>query len=97
MEWMFVAAMAGILVTMAMALIRAILGPTIYDRTLSMNVFGTVMVLALSVIGYLAGRPEFLDLAIIYALINFVGTIAVLKFLRYGDLGAATSEKDGDV
>jgi multicomponent Na+:H+ antiporter subunit F len=97
MAWMFIAAMAGILVTMAMALIRAVLGPTVYDRILSVNTFGTVMVLALSVIGYIAGRPEFLDLAIIYALINFVGTIAVLKFLRYGDLGKATTEEDGDV
>ena len=94
---MFVAAMAGIIVTMALALLRALLGPTIYDRILAVNTFGTVTVLAISVAGFLMGRPDFLDIALIYALINFVGTIAVLKFLRYGDLGKSTSEEEGDL
>lgn len=85
---MFAAAMAGILITMALALVRSLLGPSVYDRVLSLNTFGTVTVLAISVLGFLMGRPEFLDIALIYALINFIGTIAVLKFLQYGDLGA---------
>jgi multicomponent Na+:H+ antiporter subunit F len=97
MDWMFVAAIAGILVTMGLALIRAVLGPTVYDRILAANTFGTVIVLALAVMGYIAGRPDFLDIALLYALINFVGTIAVLKFLRYGDLGKTTSPEDGDI
>ncbi len=94
---MFAAAIIGVVVTMAMALLRALMGPTIYDRILAVNTFGTVTVLAISIFGFLMGRPEFLDIALIYALINFAGTIAVLKFLRYGDLGRASAEPDEDI
>ena len=86
---MFSAAAAALLVTMALALIRAIKGPTIYDRILAANMFGTKTVLTIAVLGFLAGRPEFLDIALVYALINFVATIAVLKVLKFGDLGGA--------
>jgi multicomponent Na+:H+ antiporter subunit F len=84
---MFVVATAGILVAMAMALARALLGPTVYDRVLAVNTFGTKTVLLIAALGFLTGRPEFLDLALVYALINFIGTIAVLKFFEFGDLG----------
>lgn len=94
---MFTAAAIGVLVSMLLALLRALVGPTIYDRILAVNTFGTLTVLAIAVVGYLMGRPDFLDIAIVYALINFVGTIAVLKFLRYGDLGSATTEEDADI
>ncbi len=94
---MFTAAIAGLLATMALTLLRAFLGPTVFDRILAVNTFGTVTVLVLSVVGFLMGRPEFLDIALVYALINFVGTIAVLKFQRYGDLGQASIEEDGDI
>ena len=84
---MFIAATAGILASMALALTRAILGPTVYDRVLAVNTFGTKTVLLIAAVGFLTERPEFLDLALVYALINFIGTIAVLKFFEYGDLG----------
>ena len=87
---------AAVLVVMAMALARAIIGPTVYDRILAVNMFGTKTVLIVALIGFLAGRPDFLDISLLYALINFIGTIAVLKFLRYGDLGRA-SDEEGDV
>ena len=86
---MFAAASIGVLVAMALALIRAYAGPTLYDRILAVNAFGTKTVLMIAVLGFLMGRPEFLDIALVYALINFIGTIAVLKFFRYGDLGRA--------
>lgn len=70
------------LITMALALVRALLGPSIYDRILAANMFGTKTVLLLSVVAFLAGRPDFLDLALVYALINFIGIIAVLEFSR---------------
>jgi multicomponent Na+:H+ antiporter subunit F len=70
------------LLTMALALARALLGPSIYDRLLAVNMFGTKTVLLLSVVAFLYGRPDFLDLALVYALINFVGVIAVLEFIR---------------
>ncbi|HAC05226.1 MAG: monovalent cation/H+ antiporter complex subunit F [Gemmatimonadetes bacterium] len=84
---MFVAATAGILISMTLAMVRALLGPTVYDRVLAVNTFGTKTVLLIAALGFLTGRPEFLDLAIVYALINFIATIAVLKFFEYGDLG----------
>ncbi len=79
---MYAATATAILVTMALALTRALLGPTIYDRVLAVNMFGTKTVLLLSVIAFLNGRPDFLDLALAYALINFIGVLAVLKFVQ---------------
>ena len=84
---MFAAAALALLVTLALAVARAIAGPTVFDRVLAANSVGTVAMLLLAVIGFLTGRPEFLDLAIVYGLLNAVGTIAVLKFFRQGDLG----------
>lgn len=84
---MFAAAMAGLLIALGMALVRALRGPTVFDRLLAANTVGTLAMLMLSVIGFLNGRPEFLDLAIVYALLNVIGTIAVLKYFEYGDLG----------
>lgn len=73
---------------MGMAMLRALLGPTVYDRVLALNNLGTKTVLLIAVVGFLTHRPDFLDLAVLYALINFIGTIAVLKYFEYGDLGA---------
>ena len=84
---MFTAATLALIVAMALVLVRALVGPTLFDRILAVNTFGTKTVLILAVVGFLMGRPEFLDIALAYALINFVGTIAVLKFFKYGDLG----------
>jgi multicomponent Na+:H+ antiporter subunit F len=83
---MFAAAAAGLLGTLALLLVRAVLGPTVFDRLLAANAIGTVAVLLLAVIGFLTGRPDFLDLAIVYAMLNIVGTIAVLKFFQFGSL-----------
>ena len=80
---MIAAAMIAILVGMALLLLRAFIGPTLYDRILAVNSFGTKTVLALGLLGFVMERPEFLDIAITYALINFVSTIAILKFFRY--------------
>jgi multicomponent Na+:H+ antiporter subunit F len=85
----FVVGTIAVLVASGLALVRAFLGPTVYDRVLAVNVFGTKTVLMIAVLGFLAGRPEFLDIALLYALINFIGTIAVLKFVRYADLGGS--------
>ncbi|HEX2138076.1 MAG TPA: monovalent cation/H+ antiporter complex subunit F [Woeseiaceae bacterium] len=79
---MYVAAAVAVLVTMALALVRALLGPTVYDRVLAVNMFGTKTVLLLSVVAFLYGRTDFLDLALAYALINFIGVLAVLKFVQ---------------
>lgn len=92
---MFSVAAVAILGTMGLALTRALLGPTVYDRILAVNMFGTKTVLIIAVFGFLTERPDFLDLALVYGLINFVGTIAVLKFFEYSDLGHAGPGQGG--
>ena len=84
---MFVIVAIVLIISMILVLLRLYLGPTLYDRVLASNVFGTQTVLFIGVIGFLFGRPDFLDIALLYALINFVGTIAVLKFFRYRSIG----------
>lgn len=83
----FAVAAIALLVTLGLALIRACLGPTVFDRLQAANTIGTLAMMLLAVIGFLTGRPEFLDLALVYGLLNVIGTIAVLKYFRYGDLG----------
>lgn len=85
---MFSAAAIAILITMALALARALAGPTVYDRILAVNMFGTKTVLIISVVAFLMGRTDFLDIALVYTLINFLGVLAVLRFFEYGALGA---------
>ena len=79
---MYYAVTFALIATMALALVRAVLGPTVYDRVLAVNMFGTKTVLLLAVITFLFGRPDFLDLALAYSLINFIGVLAVLEFFR---------------
>lgn len=87
---MFTVSTVAVLVCMVLAMLRAALGPTAYDRVLALNNIGTKTVVLIAVLGFVNGRPEFLDLALAYALINFIGTIAVLKYIEYGDLGAGS-------
>ena len=91
---MFTAAAAAILVAIALALTRAIKGPTVFDRVLAGNSIGALAILLLAVVGFLNGRPEFLDVGLTYGLLNLIGTMAVLKFFRHGDL-AYDIEEDG--
>ena len=84
---MFYVATISILISFIMVLIRLFLGPTLYDRVLALNAFGTLAVLMISVVGFLFSRPDFLDIALLYALLNFIGTIAILKFFRYKEIG----------
>lgn len=90
---MFAATALGVLAVMALVLARAIAGPTGYDRILAVNSFGTLTVLLISVHGFLAGRPDFLDIALVYTLINFIATIAVTKFVTAAHLGVPLEGK----
>ncbi|MFN3607868.1 MAG: monovalent cation/H+ antiporter complex subunit F [Hyphomonas sp.] len=80
---MTTAALIAVLIGMVLLLVRVLIGPTLYDRILAVNVIGTKTVLVIGLLGYVMGRPDFLDIAMIYTLINFVTTIAILKFFRY--------------
>ncbi|MCF8150582.1 MAG: hypothetical protein K9K30_04205 [Burkholderiaceae bacterium] len=83
----FAAVALALLVTITLALARAAMGPTVFDRLQAANTIGTCAMMLLAVLGFLGGRPEFLDLALVYGLLNVIGVIAVLKFFRRGDLG----------
>lgn len=83
---LFITASIAVLVALIMAVSRAIMGPTMFDRVLAGNTIGSLAILLLAVVGFLTGRPEWLDIALTYGLLNLVGTLAVLKFFRHGDL-----------
>ncbi len=84
---MFMAATLALLVTLTLMIVRLALGPTVFDRLQTANSIGTVAMLLLATLGFVRGRPDFLDLALVYGFLNIIGTIAVLKFFKYGDLG----------
>jgi multicomponent Na+:H+ antiporter subunit F len=83
---MFAGAAIALLVALALAVLRAIKGPTVFDRVLAGNTVGSFAILLLAVFGFMTGRPEFLDIGLTYGLLNLIGTLAVLKFFRHGDL-----------
>lgn len=95
---MLAAAALALLLTIALALARAALGPTVFDRLQSCSTVGTCAMLLLALLGFLGGRPEFLDIALVYGLLNVIGVIAVLKFFVQGHSGRpgqASPTEDG--
>ena len=74
----------AILVTMSLAMVRAMAGPTVFDRVLALNMFGTKTVLLICVVCFTIGRTDFLDLALLYSLMNFIGMVALLRFSQFG-------------
>ena len=86
---MLAATIIAILVTIILALVRALLGPTVYDRIAAMNMLGTKIILLISVFAFLTGRHDLLDIALVYALVNFIGIVAVLKLIEQGNLFTA--------
>ena len=84
---MFLAALIACAISGILILIRVVLGKTTFDRVLAINGLGTIIVIGIALHGFYSDRPEFLDIAIVYALINFIGTVAVLKLFSTGSLG----------
>ena len=82
-------AAAGVLFlfTLGLALLRALLGPTTWDRILATNVVGTKIVIFVAILGFIMKRPEFLDISLLYAVLNFMATIAILKLVEYKRIG----------
>jgi multicomponent Na+:H+ antiporter subunit F len=81
----YAVAAIAILITLALALVRALLGPTVYDRIAAVNMFGTKTVLLIAVLAFMSGRSDLLDIALVYTLINFIGVVAVLKLVEHGN------------
>ena len=88
----FLVAAISILITMCLALIRAMLGPTVFDRVLALNMFGTKTVLLICAICVLTERTDFLDLALLYSLMNFIGMVALLRFSHHTALEQEVSQ-----
>ncbi len=80
---------------MSLAVTRALRGPTVFDIILAVNSIGTKTVLLIAIMGFVNGRPDFLDLGLVYTMINFIGTIAVTKFVTFSDLGHGGRHEDG--
>ena len=94
-DWtMYAAAAVAILVAMTLAVIRTLRGPTVFDRVLAGNAIGAFAILLLAVLGFLNGRPEWLDIAITYGVLNLISTFAILKFFRHGDIAYDPPEED---
>ena len=94
---MYTVATLAILITMGLALARALLGPTVYDRIAAVNMVGTKTVLLIAVFAFVTGRSDLLDIALVYALINFIGVVAVLKLVEHGNFfteGKTVEETD---
>jgi len=91
---MFAVAIIAVLAALVLAVIRALAGPTVFDRLLAANSVGTGAILLLSLFGYMTERPEFLDIGLTYVLLNLIGTLAVLKFFRHGALGHGGDEDE---
>ncbi len=84
---MFLAALIACAISGILILIRIVIGKTTFDRVLAINSLGTIIVIGIALHGFYSDRPEFLDIAIVYALINFIGTVAVLKLFSTGSFG----------
>lgn len=80
----YAAAIALLLMSMCLLLIRAMIGPTTYDRILALNIFGTVTVLTIALLAGRNGNPMLIDVALLYGLINFTATIALLRYFKLG-------------
>ena len=91
---MFAAAMFAVIVALVLVVIRVVNGPTVFDRVLAGNSIGTLAIILVAVLGFLNGRPEFLDIALTYGVLNLIGTLAILKFFRHGDLAHDAQEED---
>lgn len=96
MQYGYVACSLAILVTMTLALIRAMLGPTVFDRVLALNMFGTKTVLLICVVSFLTGRQDFIDVALLYSLMNFIGMVALLRFSQLGYFGETEGDRHFD-
>ena len=94
---MFEAAALAVIAALVLVVLRVLRGPTLFDRVLAANSVGSLAIIFLAVLGFLNGRPEWLDIAITYGVLNLIGTLAILKFFRHGDLAHDAEEDDAHV
>jgi len=86
-SWVLLVVTVVVIIAVVLTLLRAIRGPSVFDRILAVNAMGSTSVGLVALMGFLNERPDFLDVALVYALINFIATIAVLKYIEFKRLG----------
>lgn len=94
MQTVYLVAGVAIMITMALAVARALLGPNVFDRILAVNMFGTKAVLLVAVFAFFSGRPDLLDIALLYSLLNFIGVVAALRLVERGKFFADEESKE---
>ncbi|RLI83832.1 cation:proton antiporter [Archaeoglobales archaeon] len=73
-----------LLITTSIVLYRVIKGPSLFDRIVGINAIGTKTILMIVVISYVFERPSFLDIALLYAILNFIGSIVISIYIERG-------------
>ena len=91
---MYAVSLLAVVVTMSLSLVRAGRGPTVFDRILALNMFGTKTVLFIAIVSFMLGRTDYLDLALLYSLMNFIGMVAVLRFSKFGSFAGMGKVRD---
>jgi multicomponent Na+:H+ antiporter subunit F len=76
----FLALLGAFILTAVVAMYRVVRGPTTQDRVIGVNAVGTTTVIIITLIAVAFDEPSFLDIAIVYALLNFLMSIAISKF-----------------
>ena len=79
---MMIFAICIILLSMGILLLKAISGPTAYDRVLSANSFSTNILVLVVLIAFINDEMMLLDIALLYASINFIATVAFSRFFN---------------
>jgi multicomponent Na+:H+ antiporter subunit F len=91
---MYEVAMLAVIAALVLVVVRVVKGPTVFDRVLAGNTIGTLAIILVAVLGFLNGRPEFLDIALTYGFLNLISTLAILKYFRHGDLAHDEQEEE---
>lgn len=79
----FTAVAIAIVVISTVNLLRLTIGPTVFDRTLAVAAIGANTIALVSVMGFMLARPEmFVDIAIAYSLLAFIGVVVLAKYLE---------------
>ncbi|MCD4767652.1 MAG: cation:proton antiporter [Methanosarcinales archaeon] len=80
MQDIFLSVAVIIVIASFVSLYRGIEGPGIFNRIIAVNVIGTKTIVLLVLIGFIYERPDFFDIALVYAILNFIMTIAATRY-----------------
>ena len=80
-EFLVPVLIVGLLLCCALCLYRIAMGPTAPDRMVAIDILGTVVVGFVAILTALTGLEYLLDVALVWALVSFVGTLALAKYL----------------